>query len=99
MGVSLPDPAEDSDNLQSSLLSSPYISEQHIWSLFKIRHRYTRGEAATAMGVSLRQISDGAADTTGDSGVAVRGCAVNQDGRSSSLTAPHGPSQQQVRRS
>lgn len=49
------------------------------------------------MGVSLRHISDGAANTMGDSGVAVRGCAVNQDGRSSSLTAPHGPSQQQVR--
>ena len=27
-------------------------------------------------------------------GVALLGTAVNQDGRSSSLTAPHGPSQQ-----
>ena len=28
----------------------------------------------------------------------VRGCAINQDGRSSILTAPNGPSQQQVSR-
>jgi hypothetical protein len=29
--------------------------------------------------------------------IVVLGSAINQDGRSSSLTAPHGPSQQQVR--
>ena len=49
------------------------------------------------MGLSLHDItaSSKASDASG-SGVVVRGASVNQDGRSSSLTAPHGPSQQQA---
>lgn len=53
------------------------------------------------MGVSLHG-GDGdgseASSGGGDGGIAVLGSAINQDGRSSSLTAPHGPSQQQVGR-
>ena len=63
---------------------------------------YTRGEAATAMGLSLHSGQADAGDATSapedGSGIAVLGSAINQDGRSSSLTAPHGPSQQQVSR-
>ena len=53
--------------------------------------RYGRGEACMALGLSLHgpnSISKPAA--------CVSGAAINQDGRSSSLTAPHGPSQQKV---
>ena len=53
------------------------------------------------MGVSLRDTGAAASvsangSSGSDTGVVVRGSAINQDGRSSSLTAPHGPSQQQV---
>ena len=52
-------------------------------------YRYARGEACVTLGMSLSSLGS----TTG---IAVLGAAINQDGRSSSLTAPHGPSQQQV---
>ncbi|QDZ25128.1 polyketide synthase [Chloropicon primus] len=42
----------------------------------------------------LGPLEDGSKQDT----VMLRGTAVNQDGRSSALTAPHGPSQQQVMR-
>ena len=52
------------------------------------------------MGLSLHSGQADAGDESsaaGDGGsIAVLGSAINQDGRSSSLTAPHGPSQQQV---
>ncbi len=50
------------------------------------------------MGLSLVS-EDGGGGGGGGTGAVVHGAAINQDGRSSSLTAPHGPSQQQVRRS
>jgi 3-oxoacyl-(acyl-carrier-protein) synthase/acyl carrier protein len=57
---------------------------------------YVRGEACVTMGLSR-----GAAAAQGQALQAlplayVAGSAINQDGRSSSLTAPHGPSQQSV---
>lgn len=63
-----------------------------------VRGRYTRGEAATAMGLSLTGMTNSQTPATSSdgTGVIICGSAVNQDGRSSSLTAPHGPSQQQV---
>ena len=52
---------------------------------------YSRGEGAGV--VLIRRLSDVA-----DFGlVSVTGTAANQDGRSSSLTAPNGPAQQEVR--
>lgn len=51
---------------------------------------YSRGEGSGT--VLLRRVADVA-----DFGlVAVAGTAANQDGRSSSLTAPNGPAQQEV---
>jgi hypothetical protein len=53
------------------------------------------------MGLSLNRGQTDAGDASsapgGDGSIVVLGSAINQDGRSSSLTAPHGPSQQQVR--
>mmetsp|Transcript_24119 Transcript_24119/g.51843 ORF Transcript_24119/g.51843 Transcript_24119/m.51843 type:complete len:219 (+) Transcript_24119:371-1027(+) len=53
---------------------------------------YVRAEACIAC--VLGPLEDGSKQDT----VMLRGTAVNQDGRSSALTAPHGPSQQQVMR-
>ena len=53
---------------------------------------YVRAEACVASVIGPLQ------NSTQDT-VVLRGTAVNQDGRSSALTAPHGPSQQQVMRS
>ena len=55
---------------------------------------YVRGEAVTALALSAREelAAPGGASVL----AVVAGTAVNQDGRSSSLTAPHGPSQQAV---
>ncbi len=61
--------------------------------------RYSRGEACVTLGLSPlpQDIPGPDSDGASSSGVLVRGAAINQDGRSSSLLAPHGPSQQQVR--
>ena len=60
--------------------------------------RYSRGEACVTLSLSplLKDTPGHDTDGAGSSGVLVRGAAINQDGRSSSLLAPHGPSQQQV---
>ncbi len=57
---------------------------------------YTRAEAAVL--VMLQEASAGGAGASAGQAMALllAGTAVNQDGRSSSLTAPHGPSQQAV---
>ena len=54
---------------------------------------YVRAEACISS--VLGPLQDGG---SGQSTVMLCGTAVNQDGRSSALTAPHGPSQQQVMR-
>ena len=57
---------------------------------------YVRSEACVAVLFGLcREQDSGSLRATC---AALLGTAVNQDGRSSSLTAPHGPSQQQVGR-
>jgi len=55
---------------------------------------YGRGEACGA--VSLRSAEEGADGTASATAAAVVGSGVNQDGRSSALTAPSGPAQQRV---
>ena len=55
---------------------------------------YVRGEA----GAVAHLVSVDASDGGGTGGALVRGCAVNQDGRSSALTAPNGPAQQDAMR-
>jgi acyl transferase domain-containing protein len=59
---------------------------------------YVRGEFCGAL---CLESADADADVYGNGGfpVAVLGTAVNQDGRSSALTAPNGPAQQMVLRS
>jgi hypothetical protein len=59
---------------------------------------YVRGEAAETLAASTAS----ATFSDGDGGLpsailVLEGAAVNQDGRSGSLTAPHGPSQQAVK--
>lgn len=56
---------------------------------------YVRGEAAVTLGLSL---AHEAVIAELPPLAVVAGSAINQDGRSSSLTAPHGPSQQEVMR-
>ncbi len=64
---------------------------------------YVRGEGVYAI---LMAPAAAAADGPGSTGsssssrpvAVIRGTAVNQDGRSSSLTAPNGPAQQEVMR-
>lgn len=55
---------------------------------------YVRGE--TVITVVLATADVAAASPSSGLGVLVRGSAINQDGRSSSLTAPNGPAQQEV---
>jgi acyl transferase domain-containing protein len=58
---------------------------------------YVRGEAVA--GMLLQQDAYGSAAAPPDWALAVfAGSMVNQDGRSSSLTAPNGPAQQEVLR-
>jgi acyl transferase domain-containing protein len=54
---------------------------------------YVRAEAA---GVMVLQLLAGAGEAPAGCQALIRGTAVNQDGRSSSLTAPNGPAQQEV---
>ena len=54
---------------------------------------YGRGEGCGA--VVLKRLADAEGEGAAVLGV-IRGTATNQDGRSSSLTAPSGPSQQDV---
>ena len=54
---------------------------------------YVRGEAGGAVQISGLSIGEGGG-CSGGMGAVLRGCAVNQDGRSSALTAPNGPAQQ-----
>lgn len=66
---------------------------------------YVRAEAAIVIrldpmggpGVSGGSFDDPSDDCRTAAACLMAGSFVNQDGRSSSLTAPHGPSQQQVR--
>ena len=59
---------------------------------------YVRGEFCGAL--CIESSDDGvAADASNSLPVALLGTAVNQDGRSSALTAPNGPAQQMVVRS
>jgi acyl transferase domain-containing protein len=59
---------------------------------------YVRAEAAVVIMLQSASAWSSAASTGSAHMVALllAGTAVNQDGRSSSLTAPHGPSQQAV---
>ncbi len=52
---------------------------------------YVRSEACAAMLLRVLSSPEG---TDAGPAVLLRGCAVNQDGRSSSLTAPSGSAQQ-----
>ena len=54
---------------------------------------YVRGEAGGAVQIGGVSIGEGGG-CSGGMGAVLRGCAVNQDGRSSALTAPNGPAQQ-----
>ena len=54
---------------------------------------YARGEACGTTALQLASPSDGPSDA-----VSVHGCAVRQDGRSASLTAPNGVAQQALLR-
>ena len=55
---------------------------------------YVRGEGAVALVLSLRSSSDSLAPSVGaEPSVIVRSSAINQDGRTASLTAPNGLSQ------
>ena len=53
---------------------------------------YVRSEACAAL--LLQPLDDAAADGIGRPAVLLRACAMNQDGRSSALTAPNGAAQQ-----
>jgi hypothetical protein len=55
-----------------------------------------RGEACVTLGLGLSERTPASSDVRRRPSVCLAGSAINQDGRSSSLTAPHGPSQQQV---
>jgi acyl transferase domain-containing protein len=64
---------------------------------------YVRSEACVVLLLTAAAAANGADASGGGgqgpddfSGAVLRSSYVNQDGRSSSLTAPHGPSQQQV---
>ena len=63
---------------------------------------YVRGEACAALKLSSGELGGGGGGGGGPEGAAattmivVRGAAVNQDGKSSSLTTPNGPAQQRV---
>lgn len=58
---------------------------------------YVRGEAAETVAASTAMETCAYGGGAGGAGIVVlEGAAVNQDGRSGSLTAPHGPSQQAV---
>ncbi len=60
---------------------------------------YVRGEAVAALVMAvLGTERDGQREQGGAVLAVVRSSAVNQDGRSSSLTAPNGPAQQAVMR-
>ncbi len=56
---------------------------------------YVRSEAAVVFMLEVATFMGAACMASPDS-LMLAGTAVNQDGRSSSLTAPHGPSQQAV---
>lgn len=76
----------------SSLVAASMLSSSRCKALDSSADGYVRGEAAVVM--SLRPAETGT-DLT-ENYALLRGMHVNQDGRSSSLTAPSGPSQRAV---
>ena len=90
-GVNLPMNWETSFMFVSAGMTAP---DGRCKTLGAAADGYVRSEACVAVLFRLCRERDGGS-LQGASAVLL-GTAVNQDGRSSSLTAPHGPSQQQV---
>lgn len=73
----------------------------HCKTLDKAADGYVRSEACVVLHLSASNSKDaenGASSALIHEGVVLCGTFVNQDGRSSSLTAPNGPAQQRVLR-
>lgn len=84
------------DLTQSFKLAGLLSSDQRCKTFDAAADGYVRGEGCGVVLLKLESVARAA----GDQVLArIRGTAVNQDGRSSSLTAPRGPAQRQVLKS